>query len=421
MTLKEMKKLISSSPSKDWFLSVEHDLNIRRENFSQKFIGIPNFFKFLRDQHVGWQENDLPTNSKLGLGKNYFAQAFTTISDFVEQRYLEEKESNLNSWANAGVRQPLIRLNDKGVLFFNSAKNKYLFVVKSYNHKIAEYTFEYLTNQLQNHSFSNKQAFEGYSLGMNFENSSYDFGTRKGLEKSSITQIKRELNNYSKNAENELTELITALRDKHDVEISLIENLRESRENEFENLVTAFETSAEEFEEKSIQRVEHLEKLYSELLKLKEPAKYWKNRAVKLKKEGRNATIGMVITLAIIALLIYIVLWVTPEGMVKSFSTSTSGAIKWSVAFIAFLSTCVFAVRVLNKLAFSSFHLARDAEEREQLCYVYLALLNEDAVGKDERQLILQSLFSRSDTGLLKEDSGPTMPTGIVSKLFGGK
>ncbi|NJK98518.1 MAG: hypothetical protein HC905_29605 [Bacteroidales bacterium] len=37
---------------------------------------------------------------------------------------------------------------------------------------------------------------------------------------------------------------------------------------------------------------------------------------------------------------------------------------------------------------------------------------------KDEdRQLIMQSLFSRVDTGLLKEDSSPTMP-GVADKIF---
>lgn len=67
---------------------------------------------------------------------------------------------------------------------------------------------------------------------------------------------------------------------------------------------------------------------------------------------------------------------------------------------------------------FSSLHLARDSEERHTLTYFYLALLNETTITEDDRKLILQSLFSRSDTGLLKEDSGPTMPTDSLSKLL---
>jgi len=51
------------------------------------------------------------------------------------------------------------------------------------------------------------------------------------------------------------------------------------------------------------------------------------------------------------------------------------------------------------KAMFSSFHLARDAEEREHLTFVYLALINDSKIEKEDRQLIMQSLFSRADTG----------------------
>ncbi len=62
-------------------------------------------------------------------------------------------------------------------------------------------------------------------------------------------------------------------------------------------------------------------------------------------------------------------------------------------------------------MVFSSFHLQRDAEEREQLTHVYLALTHEkDELDVEARNIILQALFSRADTGLLGGDSGPTMP-----------
>ena len=63
---------------------------------------------------------------------------------------------------------------------------------------------------------------------------------------------------------------------------------------------------------------------------------------------------------------------------------------------------------------FSNFHLARDAEEREKLTYLYISLLNKGDISAEERNIVFQALFSRSDTGLLKEDSSPTMP-GISS------
>ena len=69
-----------------------------------------------------------------------------------------------------------------------------------------------------------------------------------------------------------------------------------------------------------------------------------------------------------------------------------------------------FLLRVLSRLSFISFHLMRDAEEREQLTYLYLSLTNEAEIDKESRDIVLQALFSRSETGLLAQEHGPTMP-----------
>ena len=119
---------------------------------------------------------------------------------------------------------------------------------------------------------------------------------------------------------------------------------------------------------------------------------------------------------------LYVLLWLTPEGMQNSFNMENGNAgtaIRWSVIYVTFISFLAFGIRVLYKIAFSSFHLSRDAEEREQLTYVYLSLLNESAVDEKENNLIIQSLFSRAETGLLNGDSSPAMPNDIVRKIFG--
>lgn len=71
-------------------------------------------------------------------------------------------------------------------------------------------------------------------------------------------------------------------------------------------------------------------------------------------------------------------------------------------------------------MAMSSYHLARDSKEREQLAYFYLSLMQTNGVTDKERAIILNSLFSRSDTGLLKGDSSPVMSsnvTDIIDKI----
>ena len=97
--------------------------------------------------------------------------------------------------------------------------------------------------------------------------------------------------------------------------------------------------------------------------------------------------------------------------MLKSFFSDDKGvALRWTIVFITFISFMAVAIRSLLKLTFSSFHLAKDAEERKHLTFVYLAMIQDNSVKNEDRNLILQSLFSRADTGLLKDDSSPTMP-----------
>ena len=114
-----------------------------------------------------------------------------------------------------------------------------------------------------------------------------------------------------------------------------------------------------------------------------------------------------------------VVLMHSPEQMYVSwFGADKSVAIRWSIVFVTLVSFLAFAIRAVAKVMFSAFHLARDSEERHTLTFFYLALLKDSSVEKEDRQLIMQSLFSRADTGLLKDDGGPTMPND-VSKILG--
>lgn len=88
---------------------------------------------------------------------------------------------------------------------------------------------------------------------------------------------------------------------------------------------------------------------------------------------------------------------------------------------LTIISFGAYLIRTFAKFTFSSFHLARDAEERYHLTLVYLALKKDANVEEKDRQIILQSLFSRAETGLIGADGGPTMPGNpILNKLAGG-
>lgn len=188
-----------------------------------------------------------------------------------------------------------------------------------------------------------------------------------------------------------------------------------------------------------------LKDLYTEKLKLEAPAQYWKARATRMRWAG----LGWLIFSVIFFVAIGWVLWnnfIAPSTFVdaKELASQVTAAsagkdsllayfssaknIRSLVGFSVLASLYFFVLRMLIRLTISSFHLSLDAAEREQLTYVYLALIekgqnSEQKLIQDaDRTVILQSLFSRADTGLLAGDSSPTMPGADVAALLkGGK
>lgn len=168
--------------------------------------------------------------------------------------------------------------------------------------------------------------------------------------------------------------------------------------------------------------ITNLESTYKEKLRLEGPAQYWNTKAQEFKMQGRlwALLLALTITIGIAGFSYFFLQWLQENP--KSLNLST---IEGAVIFAAILSSFVFATRTLSKLTFSAFHLQRDAEEREQLTHLYLALSKDTEVDAESRKIVLQSLFSRAETGLITNESGPTMPgvgevVSAMSKARGG-
>lgn len=154
--------------------------------------------------------------------------------------------------------------------------------------------------------------------------------------------------------------------------------------------------------------MEHLEHTYQEKLRLEKPATYWKTKASNYFRQGVwwSIILGVILAIGFIAFSIFFNSWL--QGQKTGVDLNS---LQGAVLFITIISIYALTLKTLAKMVFSSFHLQRDAEEREQLTHVYLALTHEkDELDIEARNIILQALFSRADTGLLGSDSGPTMP-----------
>ncbi len=159
----------------------------------------------------------------------------------------------------------------------------------------------------------------------------------------------------------------------------------------------------------AVERNKELEALYREKLRLEAPAKYWADRASALGRQGKGwARLLVLFSLLLsVAAGVFFWEWLTNKSEIPFGLHSLQGV----ALFGASAAAAVFLVRVLSRLTFSSYHLQRDAEEREQLSHLYLSLINEGALDTKSRDIVLQALFSRSDSGLLGGDHGPTMPS----------
>lgn len=159
------------------------------------------------------------------------------------------------------------------------------------------------------------------------------------------------------------------------------------------------------------EKLEVLEKQYQENLKLKAPAQYWSEMEEKYIKKGRFwLLISGAISLITVGLLVCILVF-APNVFSKENHWLEN--VKNSAIVTVTTSICIYILRTTMKMAMSSFHLSRDAKERNTLSVFYLSLIEDDAVTDKERAIVLNALFSRSDTGLLKGDSSPTMTSNV--------
>lgn len=203
------------------------------------------------------------------------------------------------------------------------------------------------------------------------------------------------------------------LKNRVDFEEESINNLK----NSIFNIRTKLYKDSEQYNSKLqssyedwIKKISTLENTYEEKLRLSKPAEYWKNKASTLKKSGDNWRCYLIILIMIglIGFGILLFVWISHQSELNKVGIES---IQGLAFFITILSIYAFALKSVSKIVFSTYHLQRDAEEREQLTYLYLSLINEGAeFDAESRNIVLQSLFSRVDSGLISGDSSPTMP-----------
>lgn len=426
MEPKEIRKIINNSPYSGVLNELEMTVDLSHIKESYRLKGLYNIFKFFYEQNLNWSK--IISNKYEGCfsdSLNFFKNGLSNLESFINS-YIVHNNIDANTIQYYFINGFLNRQSQYNSVFtYDAPSVEYLLGIYDFDTSLFKPAFDYLANN--NLNTVSKNSLQGYFLAYEFENKENSFlFNKREVEKKSISKIRNQIASLANEYEIEITNRIKKLEEdysatekllkekNHNSRLNLAEWLNHQRDNyksflsttnfDFKNL---FENTKQEF-------INQLNQ-YSEQIKLQEPVKYWNTRAEQLNDKANKIlkwTIGISL---LIAFSVYVLLWFTPEGLLTSlFDGDKSKAIRWSIVFIIFISVYFVVIRALLKFMFSNFHLARDAEEREKLTYLYLSLLSRGDFSEEEKKIVFQALFSRSDTGLLKEDSSPTMP-GVTS------
>ena len=329
-------------------------------------------------------------------------------------QFLGNRFSFLSDWND--IRR---ELENEGRYFFTYESPEVDFLIKVYNDVPESFigAYRFIISDIRNNT--ERKEIIGSMMAYEFVMRDHSkISERRNSEKASIGKIRNDFMNYLTESEKQILEYIKKTNQEFNDYTGKMDEMKSSKEQFFDEWFKNSKDSFNLFDQDSNKKISDLEKAYEALLSLKKRAEYWNKRATALKKEGQSFLKWLVGLVLFGCITLYFLLWMTPERMLLSFIKGHASAIKWSIIYVTFISLLAFGIKAISKVMFSSFHLARDAEEREQLTYVYLAMIKDAAIDEKDRSLIMQSLFSRSDTGLLKDDSGPTMPGNIVEKII---
>ncbi|WP_296125504.1 DUF6161 domain-containing protein [Pseudomonas sp. Ga0074129] len=334
-----------------------------------------------------------------------FAQAVNAIKDWKE---------NIDAWTDDDLSRQLQQVQQS---YFQRLQRDWLWSGHPYVEPFVQCLKEHgettgsafldfsIRNSVQ--SISNIEHFKGYMYAYEFANQDSQITKRRNGEKVSLGHLRTQFAEAKDMLFAEVDELKTSIEDwdtQNRAESSRLVRVQKALgRRKIKTQSNAFERQLTEWTEK----VAILENTYEEKLKLKKPAEYWAKSARKFGIQGGLWTLAIV-ALVVVAAINFQEIFVTwLQGRETPVQLNT---IQGVILYGSIAGVYAFLLRVLSRLAFSSFHLMRDAEEREQLTYLYLSLTNEAEIDKESRDIVLQALFSRSETGLLAQEHGPTMP-----------
>lgn len=416
MTNSELKTKIAESENFKWFQEVEVTFNFPYSDFVQPLKGVSAIYEFVNQQIDGWEKLKDVIPRELSHSLSYFKEIKKRIIELVTNLRDKHVSYLQNTWPD--VKNQINNTNQKP-LSFNSPHTEFLIKVFKETPSYFNGAHKFLLG-INNTNLNDKEHLFGAILAYEFTlKDKTGISKRIDTEQKSLAKLKNDFQEYLSKSEETIVEHLKKTTDSYIEFTTRIDSLKEEKNTLFTDWFNTIKTKDwEKWYSEKKDTIHKLEQAYEAKLKLEKPARYWQTKSTNYYRQGRIARNTIVAIVIAVSLFLAIILITAPDWIFKNvFKENSTAIVRWSIILLIFISLIAYLIKALTKYMFSSFHLARDAEERHTLTFFYLALTKDTQVKDDDRRLILQSLFSRSDTGLLKEDSSPTMPSDVISKI----
>ena len=385
----------------------ERYLLVNQKSITNKKIkNTQQLIEYLTKEKEFWDYQGVNNNPMVSSYKNTYSKSLTNIENAIKQ-ISTNKSSALTNFKNAidsAKSTCVINSETQLAKLFKKFKDKNSYFFQGFENAIAGNP--YPSNYNQN------GWFEGFYFGMQYRN------VIKSVE-DYVEQYHTTYEEAVSNAENQLSSIVenyTALYHSQEQRISDLwtknEEILNTQKSEIDSYFINKKEELDKYLKIKEEKFLELEVVYGEKLKLSKPAQYWQDMNDQYSKDAKKWFIASISISLLTIICICAIILLFPNLFV--FNGDWYMLFKNTALLTVVTSICIYILRITVKLCMSSTHLARDAKEREQLAYFYLALSKDGAVTDKERAIILNSLFSRSDTGLLKGDSAPVMSTNVT-------
>jgi len=250
-------------------------------------------------------------------------------------------------------------------------------------------------------------------IGSYFSNSyEYKFYPALFLLRKNFSNIKENLSDFETNIVAPITNKLRDISIQSDKQYREITSFTEDKHNEiqkqFDKKVsefTEFQKSLNEWQEEKQNKLNDLQETYKNKLSLEAPEQLWNERAVEHQKRATRWTYFLIgAALALISALVLLVIVIHDYSL--NIIKKDLPFISESFILISVISFFIYIIRVLIKIVMSNHHLATEYKQKAALTRFYQALTYAGTdIDKEERLIIIHSLFSRVETGLVKIDA----------------